>query len=340
MSIIWLDGFESYGVDSGDVLETEMLRYGYDIVEAGSSSNPIFILTDGRNFGKALTCRNRYNIQKLLRISALKDGATDNVRTIGFAIRKSANYYQYAEMTLFSIRSETDGHQIGVYLSLSGSLDIKPSGSSSTVYASIPTLAGDWNYIEIKIVCDNSAGSLQVKHNGQEVFYETGLDTQSVYSSNKIGYITLYAIQGVSIDDLYVTTGEFLGPITLECLTPDADLGTTTWLASSGSDHYAMINGQPMSDDYIYASENSGTRDDYVSMSNLQNVNTDILGVYVAVAAQVTSPGVKYLETQVYNSTGDYLVTDEYISNSSYDTFKGFWTTGQVNDLSLRVGTT
>ena len=160
--------------------------------------------------------------------------------------------------------------------------------------------------------------ALQVRHNGQEVFYETDLDTQSVYGTNTIGYITLYSVQGVSIDDLYVTTGEFLGPITLECLTPDGDLSTTTWLTSSGSDHYAMIHGQPMSEDYIYALENSGTCDDYFSMSNLQNIDTGILGVYVAIAAQVASPGVKYLETQVYNSTGDCLVTDEYLSNSSY----------------------
>ena len=163
MSIIWLDGFESYGVDSGDVLETEMLRYGYDIVEAGSSSNPDFALTDGRNFGKALTCKYRYNTSKILSFSVLKDDTVDNVRTMGFAIRKSANYYQYAESLLFSLRSETNYHQIGVYLSLSGSLDIKPSTSSSTVYVSIPMLAGDWNYIEIKIVCDNSAGSLTSK---------------------------------------------------------------------------------------------------------------------------------------------------------------------------------
>lgn len=339
MSIIWLEGFESYGGVSGDSLETEMLRYGYDYVDAGSSSNPDFILTDGRNFGKALTFKYRYNTSKLLRLNVHKATADENTRTIGFAIRKSANYYQYAEMTLFSFRSETDSHQIGIYLSASGSLDVKPSRSSSTIFTSLPMLAGEWNYVEVKIVCDNSAGSLQVKHNGQDVFNETGLDTQSVYNTNAIRYIDLYSIQNVSIDDLYVTTGEFLGPITLECLTPDGDLSTTTWLTSSGSDHYAMINGQPMSDDYIYASENSGTRDDYFSISNLQNINTDILGVYVAVAAQVASPGAKCLETQVYNSTGNCLIADEYISNSSYDTFKGFWSTSQINDLSLRVGT-
>ena len=337
MSVIWIDGFESYGFDSGDDLETEMLRR-YETAWAQNGLTANYTLTDGRIFGKALTCQNTVTTGEVLRFGI----GSSNILTIGFAFKHSSLEYDDESFTLISFRNGT-AHQFGIYLSNSGVLDFRLY-STSTVLGVVPLQTGVWYYVEMKILCDNSIGEVQVKINGQDAFHITNVDTQYYYSSSDITHVNFYGIIGVSIDDLYVTTGEFLGPVAIECLEPTADGSTTNWSVSTGTDHYAVIDDQPLSTDYVYSPTVGEV--DQLTLANLQYIDSSIKVVNPVAAVALSEEGARTFNlglklNSVFQSSTEvtstsYIWDDDQFHTQNFDTSTD-WTVASVNSLELNL---
>jgi hypothetical protein len=141
--------------------------------------------------------------------------------------------------------------------------------ATGTAY-SMSYAANQFAYYEIKITIHATAGACQVRVNGTQVMNATGLDT---YNSGNAGVGQCLIMAGQQsvysctyVDDVYIldTNGsapynDFLGPIKVECIKPNADGNHTDWTASAG-DRYAAVDdpitgpGPDGDSTYIYSS--------------------------------------------------------------------------------------
>jgi len=156
---------------------------------------------------------------------------------------------------------------------------------------------GIWNYLEVKITCSNTVGVIEVQVNGEEVLNETGLDTNNGGATDEFDTIRLKGIDGGNddvntyFDDWYICDGsgsnnnDFLGPIKIESLLPDADGTYQEWNGYDNPDfsptnHFDLVNAVPLTndDDKVVYTATSGDKDTY-EIDDLSLINGTIFGI-------------------------------------------------------------
>lgn len=171
----------------------------------------------------------------------------------------------------------------------------KPNGPGPVVLAtSAPVIiSGGYQHFEAVLFCASVGGACEVRIDGVTVLNVTGVNTQA-QATDVIGQVKVGLFDNVwldfppymDIDDyaLWDTTGyqnaDFIGDKKVYLLLPNADTAEESWVPSSGSDSYEMINNvPPINGEYLTAA-NPGD----ISQFALENLPAEVVSVAGVVA--------------------------------------------------------
>ena len=190
---------------------------------------------------------------------------------------------------------------------------------------------GTWNYIEVKVFCNNSSGYVQIRINGQTYLNATGINTK--YTGNN--YINSVRIQpfastgsyNFKIDDLYIlddtgtTNNTFLGECRVQTQYPTANGLSNGFTAVGAASNWQAVDEAVCDDDATYVkSAVVGTIDNY-QMGTLALTGA-VYGIQVnctqrkddvgsrSIAPMINSGGTNYFGTSI-NCLSDYTVAQK-----------------------------
>jgi hypothetical protein len=273
MALLNVEGFEAFGTSTGSAPSpTGVVARKYLV-----SSNPGFTVETGRVSGYSLKMSNATLTIPL--------STTDATITVGFAFKSSlltaTNYFlRIHDAVNWCIR---------VYVA-AGNV-IRVDRGSTTIATSVTTDIndGNWHYIEVKVKCHDSTGTVEVRVGGVSVITATGLDTkdgtQAYY--NFVDFIGDSFNRIYLLDDLYICDGtgavnnDFLGNKKVTTIQPDG-AGDSTQLTPSAGNNYNCVDEAICNDDTDYVESATTDHTDLynyaaVALSNISGlqINTD-----------------------------------------------------------------
>ena len=228
---------------------------------------------------------------------------------LGFAVRYGG-LASAADLVQFREGGSARTVHIAVTINSSGFLVVK---RGSTVLATATTnafLPSSWYYFEIKVVIHDTLGSVVCHLDGVNVSFSTpltGIDTRN----GGTGIVDTFRIDGQStspymmVDDLYLcdatgtTNNDFLGNCVVESLLPQVGNGDLTGLTpSTGTDHGAMVDDNPPTDDTDYNSGDTIGQTDCYNYPSLA-LTGSILGVQTNLYTRKTDAGARTVAATV-----------------------------------------
>jgi hypothetical protein len=246
MAILWVEGFEEYGTATGTD-RTVQLRRRYLL---GVSSSPTYCLTGGRVSGYGLygTSPGAYLLKNAFVTTA-------DTLVVGTAICPVAT--NTSDNTFLRLY---DGVQLGVNFTANvntGEINVYCNATLLGSTSGLNLAGGAWYYIEVKVKCHDSAGTVEVRVGGATKLNLTGQNTKAGSHYYHDG-VRLDLAGYFYHDDVYVcdktgsVNNDFLGNCRVVGLIPSADTATHDWTPSTGSSHYAMVNETLENDDANY----------------------------------------------------------------------------------------
>jgi len=187
--------------------------------------------------------------------------------------------------------------------------------------------AGVMAYVEWKVVIHPSAGTVEVRVNGNVVpgLNLTGQNTRAsgfstwtsvvLGTNDNVGSSWSGGNLNVDFDDVYVCDGSgsapwntFLGDCRVDALRPTAEGTSSQWTPLSGTDNAAMVNQTAPDDDTTYVSTvTSGHTDTYVT-PDAPVAGAAIMGVQLNVSIKKEDAGSCAVSGVVRHSGTNYPV--------------------------------
>ena len=295
MSLLWIDGFDNYGTSVGSAPAPTGI-IGRKYVTLGESYMRV---RAGRLGAYALdtyaTGTNSY-IQKTL-VTA------QDTLIAGFAVK-------FLTLDAARLLSFYDGAQRGVnlYIQTSGEMKLylDTTAIPSAVTSGAGILTNIWFYIELKVKCHASAGTIDVVVNGVNVLTMTGQNTKA----GTHNYHDCFKITGTSYanqtyyDDLYVcdnsgtANNDFLGPRRVVTLYPSANGDSANWTPLSGDNYTNVDDGALQDANTTYVSTAASNAEDLYNYTDLVTNPSIINGIMICTDSRV-------------NGAGPYSIQDE-----------------------------
>jgi hypothetical protein len=292
MALLWIDGFEGYGI-SGTPSGLSSRWPG-----AGTSNLSI---QPGREKG--------YCIKETASVYNITTPAitTNPTIVVGCALRfDSLNYVSSIKLYEGSL---------GINITIDPSASTITTKLSTTTIDTSPTpnelVSGQWYYVELKVFCDSTNGTVEVRIDEETVVSLSNTNTQ--IGSNPYNDVVRFTIQYASLDDVYICDGsgsrinDFLGACRVLPIFPSDDTTTLDWTPYPSGSHYIRIDENPRSTtDYVYSSTSTQT-----DLYKYPQMFTDgdgytIYGIQVATVAQLNSGAATDLQSPiVYNGITD-----------------------------------
>lgn len=227
-----------------------------------------------------------------------------------------------------------------------------PSGTQIAASAG-GVLDGNWHYIEVYAVINDTTGRLTVKVDGNTVIDFTG-DTRNAGTSTNIDAIRFrtgkYVASNnaiITIDDLYVcdatgtTNNTFLGDVRVQTMLPNA-AGSSTQLAPTGSaNNWANVGEVPFNNSTYNASATVGQMDLY-GLSDLVGTTMTIRGLQTVAHMQKSDSGTANAKVALKSGASVYYDTTRSLGTSpvAYTQVRetdpattAAWTVGGANSL-------
>jgi hypothetical protein len=253
MALRWIDGFETYGVTSGNTSTGPNGKY-----TTGSSSDSSFTIKSGRLSGDISL---QFGGGAFLNTPTFGNDAT---WTVGFGYKQD----QYTnEQEIFQWRDSTSV-QCSLTVTQFGELKVYRGSSFSLLgtTSGAGIQAGVWFHVEVKITFNGSTGTVDIHVNGNSVLALTGKNTANSGNNRANNFRmegNLNSTDHGYFDDLYIldSTGSnnttFLGPLKVTAVLPSSDGGTLQWTPNSGSTHYSRVNDNPPDKNTSYLSDST-----------------------------------------------------------------------------------
>lgn len=345
MSLLWIDGFDSYGTSVGNqVSPAGVLAQKY----SGADANTYIRVGDGLWSGYSLQLSNSTPAPTTPSIN------THATLIVGF-------WYKHTHTTDTSsnVVSLRDGSTSNMFLRLD------PVNGKMQVYAGASTLVTEfdyvdssaWQFIEFKITVAD-AGSYEVRVGG-ETKASGSRDTK--YGSNN--YCDNVRLFGNSLnnaynfyDHLYICNGagstqnDFLGPVKVVTVRPSGDTAEADWTTQSGTDHYAMVDESVQDDDTTYVEAGTSGHYDLYQYSNPADLGSTIHGIQINTDCKETDATTFSLKTVIESDGTTSEDTAQAIGSASYKTLRRLavtdpktgsaWTSSGINaaQFGVKVG--
>jgi hypothetical protein len=302
MALLLIDGFEGYGTLG--ITTSVAIRYP----GAGASNQSIVA---GRTSGYGLRAYNNSFITSHLTTNpTLIAGAAFYLTTITSSTALA--FYDNAVL----------GVKITVYSTAPSTIAIVVDGTTvSTVDLHTTLLLNTWYYIELKVYCHSTDGTIEVRVNGTTVASLSGINTKIGTDSfyNRV----LFGLYGWSqIDDFYVCDGSsisnnsFQGVCKVYAVYPNRDTDTIQWTTSTGLLHYTLIDENPyITTDYVISGTQAQT--DLYQYQTLNTTNT-IKGIQISTIGKLASGLSTILEVPISSNSIVDVGDDITVSSTQF----------------------
>lgn len=341
MALLWIEGFEGFGTSVGVAPQpTGILGRKYPLINRES-----FMDVETGRFGYCLEIVETNGYIQTPNVT------TDDTLICGIAIRLTSLPASISRLFSFydgstegvNIRVKADG-TIAAYLGISTLL-----GTSTSQLT-----AGDWYFIELKVLTDNSAGTVDVLVNSSNWLSLTSQDTQPGANAYHTA-VRLGQHDGATFtrfDDWYVldSTGSKnnapLGNRRVDALHPDGAGDDTNWTPSAGSNYQNVDDGALLDEDTTYNETSTDAHDDLFTYDDLPGDAASVDGVMVITETRVTT-GSMDLSQNIKSGGTEYPGTPETVVSTSYITMTRLeeddpdtavaWTPSGVNNAQFGV---
>lgn len=324
MTLLWYDGFEGYDGYAA------MRKAGYYIP---STTNFTIDTTYYRNGAQSVKMVDDPRYFRRLFSSA----CANDTMVLGVGLRVSSlstdHPYPFVAFT-----NSAGSVQVGFHFNM-GTLRAYRGDKTTLLGESDPDIiaVNIWYFLEFKVYCHDSAGTIEVRLNGDSdnpILDLTSLDTKAQSTSDLQGfYCRTHRDDGtIYYDDLYVLdTGgsapqnDFLGDIKVVPQRVDGAGSNTDFTPSAGS-NYENVDETPSSDEDTTYNEGSsvGDKDSY-SMGTVETGGT-IFGKKVSMDVKKTDVGEAGIKHLLHINGSDYL-GDEKILTTDYVIESFIWET-------------
>jgi hypothetical protein len=232
----------------------------------------------------------------------------------------------------------TDQYQFTLKNVGSGAIELHRGQNDVLLATSGPgKFKSGWNYIEVKILIDNGAGTAIVKCNSETVINATGLLTRGSSQSVDTWNWVRFNFAGLALDDVYIadTAGSYcndlLGEVRVVTLLPQTDAvdagANADFTCSTGTDHGALVDDAEPNDDtdYVYSSTQG-----HIDTWNYPPVGYTgtVHAVQLSIGAKKTDSGPRAI-THVARPTSTNRVdaVDNYLNTSAYNYYRKIYET-------------
>lgn len=233
------------------------------------------------------------------------------------------------------------------------------TGSGTIVATSTNAISyGAYHYFEVAITVHNTAGTIDVRWDGQNVAGLSGLTSQNTRngSNNYCNKVNLYgapsntALGGsatiVDVDDLYIcddsgsNNNTFLGDVRVQSIFPSGAGNQTDFTPSAGSNFQTVDETTP-NDDTDYNSSSTANHIDLFAMGDITPTSGTIKAVVVWVYCRKDDAGSRQLAPAVRSGGTNAFATTINVG-SSYAYYQGLfeldpasaaWTITTVNSI-------
>ena len=329
MAVLFMDSFDLYSDGAGSTA---------DLQEAGWQTyfSPIVSTTEGRYGGGAL----KLDCWTSTPVVSLSLNIAASTAIVQAAFKSGLLFYSNnREFLIFTNNSGADA-VAGLYLQLDGSVKVCNSlGVCVATSAAGVIHEGAWQYLEVKVVSNNGAGSVIVRIDEVEVININGIDTS--ISATDIDLIRFYpgSISHPSAgymywDDILILDdsgpapqNNFVGDLRISVLLPNADTATSAWTRSGGAADYEMIDDVVPGDhdgDGTYLYHSTATGKSLFDFEAITGTPYFICCVGVAVAAKKSDGGTKSMRAYI-DSGGTVSNGSTWSIGTDYQTWRHIW---------------
>lgn len=321
MTLLFMDSFDHYSGNSSVVLKK------WDHVLTTQGNDP------STSSGRRGTSGMRfYNVDGYDRARIGKNIGEADTFIVGVAIYPSTldngeNKDEYN--TGFHTAYGTGTFHIYInFISGTNSIRVRRGSATGTMLGETANNAlslSQWQYVEAKIYHHDTAGTVEIRVNGDTVLNLTSQDTKNGTTTPNTIFLSgnSYNNGNVYYDDFYVCNGsgstnnDFLGDVRVESILPSGVGSSTDWAPSAGN-NYECVDESTPNDNTDYVSENTTGDHDTYAFSSIGLTSGSIYGVQQLVYANKADAGSRYIKTVCRSGTTDYPNSNTYSVSDTY----------------------
>ncbi len=284
MALLWVEGFEGFGttVDAAPT-PTGVYARKYSAVNWES----YFRVKTGRWTGYALGFTDQSNY-----VHSPTAMTTNATIVIGFAV-KFSSVGDYKFLSFYD--DATEG--VNIRLTAAGEIAAYRASTLLGTSSGAGILANTWYYLEIKVYCHNTAGTVTVKKDTVSILALTSKDTlEGAHSYHNAWRILNGWGHYPQFDDLYfldasgsAPQNDFLGVKQVVTIFPNAAGDQSQWTPSAGS-NYDCVNDVVMDDDGTYVQTAGAGNLDLYNFEDVPatGMDDDVVGIQINTDARRT----------------------------------------------------
>jgi len=296
MTLLFMDGFDHYAEGEGARKWTTFvcsIGTAYARYPAAGSQ--------GINIGQ-------YNsISKVLSVnsSTLILGSAINITSVPFDHRISSYIYGI---------SSSLGIHIVLIPEVSGELSVCRGDGTILGTSTQVVNWNSWCFAELKVIIHDTAGSIELRINGEEWISVAGIDTtnNSEFTANKITLFFVSHSTSVRHDDLYVCDGlgtennDFLGDVRVATLRPNGAGNYTDFTPSAGSNYENVDDVVDIDDDTTYNSHDVATEKDSYALADMPVNVGNVHGIQINTTMRKDDAAAKEAKPFLRTNSVDY----------------------------------
>lgn len=312
MALLWVEGFEGFGSSIGSApAPTDIMARKYPNVGLESFMD---IETGRGGTGYCLEFNNAScSFQS-------PDLTTDSTMVVGFAFQRT-EAGGTGDLLIYY-----DGTTKGTFLNLNSNGTLSVKRSSTVLGTTINAIAiNTWYYVEFKVKCSNTVGTVDIYVNGSNWLTLSSQDTKQGVNDYHTSFLFSGFADDYKIDDLYCldTTGpdnnDVLGPRKVVAIDPDGIGDNSDWTPSAGSNYQNVDDGALLDEDTTYNETSTDAQQDLFTYENLPATVVTVDGLQITTDARITA-GNMDLSTVVKTGTTTDVGSPTNIISTDYVT--------------------
>ena len=329
MALLWIDGFEGYGSVAAAVMTGLAGRYaavgnsGYALVGVGRICGYGFLTSNGFNYTPSVTTPNL---------------TTDSTLIAGCA-------FVFLRAGTSNTLAFNDNAALGISLYLAqgttnSSIAVKLGATTIATYTNFLFSLNVWYYIELKVFCHATSGTVEVRIDGVTVLSLTGINTKAGIDS-WYNNVSITVGNGSCADDFYVcdssgsSLNDFQGVCKVLGIFPNADTSTVQWTPSAAVPHYSLVDENPYTTaDYVSTSTQANT--DLYTYPSLIGTGT-ILGIQVNTTVLLSAGTSAIFEAPIISNGITALGPDTTVTSAVYIDMRHLSTTDPNTGLPWTI---
>lgn len=353
MSLIWMDGFDTYGTSGSIKAALESSLYVHGEVNVSNSTRTgrgyCIVMPWNSSVGSPVYIRKAFDVKDEL--------------IVGFAWRVAA-IQELKEICRF----QYDDHfgnvrsHIAVYMAADGAVTIANVADDGSTWVKMADSGPNklfpsvWHFIEIKVSFHATTGTVQVRIDNQTCLEATGRTRNplapalcNLWRASNF-QLEDASFNDTSLDDLYILDTEgtefntFLGDVVVHGLLPNED-GTLNQLSQFGGSlaKYTAVDDIPADGDTSYVFGNTVGQQERYFVDDLPSNVINVLAVSVHARAKKDAAGASQLKLLCKLDADIDLgpaepITTQYITRAlMLETAPdgGAWTKAKVEDMEI-----